>query len=32
VTDGTREELSWQPTHSGLVDELREGSYRKRTA
>jgi nucleoside-diphosphate-sugar epimerase len=27
-----REELRWQPTHSGLVDEFREGSYRKRTA
>lgn len=27
-----REELRWQPTHSGLVDELREGSYRKLTA
>jgi nucleoside-diphosphate-sugar epimerase len=23
-----REELGWQPTHSGLVDDLREGSYR----
>jgi nucleoside-diphosphate-sugar epimerase len=25
-----RDELDWQPTHPGLVDELREGSYRKR--
>jgi nucleoside-diphosphate-sugar epimerase len=24
-----REELGWRPAHSGLVDELREGSYRK---
>jgi nucleoside-diphosphate-sugar epimerase len=23
-----RDELNWQPTHRGLVDELREGSYR----
>ena len=23
-----RDELHWQPTHPGLVDELREGSYR----
>jgi nucleoside-diphosphate-sugar epimerase len=27
-----RKELRWQPTHSGLVDELREGGYRKVTA
>jgi nucleoside-diphosphate-sugar epimerase len=26
-----RDELGWQPTHPGLVDELREGSYRKVT-
>jgi nucleoside-diphosphate-sugar epimerase len=26
-----REELRWQPTHAGLVDELREGGYRKAT-
>ena len=23
-----RDELHWQPSHPGLVDELREGSYR----
>jgi nucleoside-diphosphate-sugar epimerase len=27
-----RDELGWQPTHPGFVDELREGSYRKATA
>jgi hypothetical protein len=27
-----REELRWQPTHSGLVDELRVGGYRRATA
>jgi hypothetical protein len=27
-----RKELHWQPTHAGLVDELRGGSYRKVTA
>ena len=27
-----RESLGWQPTHPGLVDELRQGSYRKITA
>jgi nucleoside-diphosphate-sugar epimerase len=27
-----RQSLGWQPTHPGLVDELREGSYRKVTA
>src|SRR5579863_483291 len=27
-----RQELRWQPTHPGLVDELRGGSYRKHSA
>ncbi|HWE14047.1 MAG TPA: hypothetical protein VG365_11070, partial [Solirubrobacteraceae bacterium] len=27
-----RDQLGWQPMHPGLVDELREGSYRKVTA
>jgi hypothetical protein len=27
-----RAELGWQPTHPGLVDEFRNGSYRKVTA
>ena len=27
-----RAELNWSPSHPGLVDELREGSYRKVTA
>jgi nucleoside-diphosphate-sugar epimerase len=27
-----RDELDWSPTHPGLVDEFREGSYRKVTA
>src|SRR5207302_10067990 len=27
-----RDQLGWSPTHPGLVDELREGSYRKATA
>jgi hypothetical protein len=30
VAAKARDELDWQPTHPGLVDELREGSYRKR--
>jgi nucleoside-diphosphate-sugar epimerase len=28
VATKARDELGWQPTHPGLVDELREGSYR----
>jgi hypothetical protein len=24
-----RDELGWQPTHPGLVEEFRNGSYRK---
>src|SRR5207302_6737044 len=33
-TDATkaRAELDWTPTHPGLVDEFRHGSYRKATA
>jgi nucleoside-diphosphate-sugar epimerase len=27
-----RDELGWQPTHPGLVDEFRNGTYRKVTA
>ena len=27
-----RKELGWSPTHPGLVDELRSGSYRKQAA
>jgi hypothetical protein len=27
-----RAELDWHPSHPGLVDELRTGSYRKVTA
>jgi nucleoside-diphosphate-sugar epimerase len=30
--DKARAELGWSPTHPTLVDELREGSYRKITA
>ena len=29
VAAKARDELGWRPTHPGLVDELREGSYRR---
>jgi nucleoside-diphosphate-sugar epimerase len=32
VAAKARAELGWAPSHPGLVDELREGSYRKVTA
>ena len=32
VAAQARDRLGWQPMHPGLVDELREGSYRKVTA
>jgi nucleoside-diphosphate-sugar epimerase len=32
VAAKARTELGWTPSHPGLVDELREGSYRKVTA
>ena len=28
VAAKARDELNWQPTHAGLVDDLRKGSYR----
>jgi nucleoside-diphosphate-sugar epimerase len=32
ATAEARDELGWQPSHPGLVDEFRTGSYRKATA
>ena len=29
TADRARQELGWQPTHPGLVEELRQGSYRR---
>jgi nucleoside-diphosphate-sugar epimerase len=29
TADKARAELGWEPTHPGLVDEFRHGSYRK---
>jgi nucleoside-diphosphate-sugar epimerase len=32
AADKARTELDWEPSHPGLVDELRNGSYRKEVA